>query len=185
MTRSTPKSVGQPAHYCAPRLNEGYEVDAVRRGIAQRAGLLRAADGPRTGELRGYIDLVSETCIVGWAQNADHPEAPVCLDIYAGGRLIGQALANRYREDLKRPVLAAAATASRSRRRLDCFRLRHGARCAARSTARRLNSPDVHYSGSQSRKKSARRRPPDVRFGSKAELVAYPKARLLYLRRRT
>ncbi len=26
----------------------------------------------------------------------------MCLDIYAGGRLIGQVLANRYREDLKR-----------------------------------------------------------------------------------
>ena len=36
------------------------------------------------------------------AQNADHPEPPVCLDIYAGGRLIAQVLANRYREDLDR-----------------------------------------------------------------------------------
>ncbi len=30
-----------------------------------------------------------------------HPEAPVCLDIFAGGELIGQVLANRYREDQK------------------------------------------------------------------------------------
>lgn len=40
-------------------------------------------------------------CIAGWAQNVDHPEAPVCLDIYADGRLIGQTLANRYRKDLE------------------------------------------------------------------------------------
>jgi hypothetical protein len=101
------EEVGQPAHYCAPRRDEGYEVEAVRRGIAQRAGLLRAADGPRTGELRGYIDLASETCIAGWAQNADHPEAPVCLDIYADGRLIGEVLANRYRDDLERAGLGS------------------------------------------------------------------------------
>jgi hypothetical protein len=38
--------------------------------------------------------------IEGWAQNEAHPEAPVCLDVYADGRLIGQALANLYRADL-------------------------------------------------------------------------------------
>jgi hypothetical protein len=51
--------------------------------------------------LRGYIDLIAPTCISGWAQNLDHPDAPVCLDIYAGDRLIGQVLANRYRKDLE------------------------------------------------------------------------------------
>ena len=102
-----PDVVTAPAHYCAPRLGEGYEVEAVRRAIAQRAGLLRASDGPRTGELRGYIDIVSETAIAGWAQSVDHPEAAVCLDIYAGDRLIGQALANCHREDLKRAGLGS------------------------------------------------------------------------------
>ena len=102
-----PDVVTAPARYCAPRLDEGYEVEAVRGAIAQRAGLLRASDGPRTGELRGYIDLVSETCVAGWAQSVDHPEAAVCLDIYAGDRLIGQALANGHREDLKRAGLGS------------------------------------------------------------------------------
>jgi hypothetical protein len=32
----------------------------------------------------------------------DDPEAPVCLNIYASGRLIGQVLANSYRPDLER-----------------------------------------------------------------------------------
>ena len=102
-----PDVVTEPAHYCAPRLDEGYEVEAVRRRIALRARLVGASDGPRTSELRGYVDLVSETCIAGWAQSVDHPEAAVCLDIYAGGRLIGQALANCYRQDLQRAGLGS------------------------------------------------------------------------------
>ena len=52
-------------------------------------------------------------CIEGWAQNVDHPEAPVCLDIFAGGRLIGQVLANRYREDLKQAGLGGGCHAFR------------------------------------------------------------------------
>jgi len=89
-----------PARYCAPRCNEGYHVEAVRRQLALRAGL-RAAEED-SGELRGYIDEIGFDRIAGWAQNVDHPEAPVCLDICVGGALIGQALANRYRSDLER-----------------------------------------------------------------------------------
>jgi hypothetical protein len=90
-----------PVRYCAPRRDHGYEVEVVRQRLAQRAGLLSAADRPSAGALRGYVDRVSAGCIAGWAQNIDHPEAPVCLDIVAGGRLIGQVLANGYRDDLK------------------------------------------------------------------------------------
>jgi hypothetical protein len=101
--------VAQPACYCAPRRDEGCEVEAVRQRITRRAGLVRASDGPRIGGLRGYIDLVSETCVAGWAQNIDHPEAPVCLDILVNGQLIGQTLANRYREDLARAGLGSGS----------------------------------------------------------------------------
>jgi VCBS repeat-containing protein len=89
------------AHYCAPRLDEGYEVEAVRQRLALRAGLLRSADAPQLGALRGYIDRIRSSSIAGWAQSADAPEAAVCLDILADGKLIGQVLANAYREDLK------------------------------------------------------------------------------------
>ena len=92
---------------CAPRLDEGYEVQAVRRQIAARAGLVRLADGRRVGALRGFVDAVGPGRIEGWAQNAECPEAPVCLDIYAGGRMIGQALANRYRDDLQKAGLGS------------------------------------------------------------------------------
>ncbi len=88
------------ARYCAARVDEGYELESVRRRIALRAGLVPSHETARAGDLRGYVDRVSTDLIEGWAQNVDHPEAPVCLDIYASGRLIGQVLANRYRADL-------------------------------------------------------------------------------------
>ena len=94
-------AVGHP-QYCAPRLSDGFEVEAIRRRIALRAGL-RPKDGePHIGNLRGYFGLIGPRRIAGWAQNTEHPEAPVCLDVYAGGRLVGQVLADRYREDLER-----------------------------------------------------------------------------------
>jgi hypothetical protein len=51
--------------------------------------------------LRGFVDAVSERAIEGWAQDDRHPETPVCLDIFSQNRLIGQTLANLYREDLR------------------------------------------------------------------------------------
>jgi autotransporter passenger strand-loop-strand repeat protein len=88
----------QPARYCAPRLSEGFAVEAARRRIARHAGL--DAPNRRALPLRGYVDVADGSVIAGWAQNPDHPEAPVCLNIIVGGRLIGQTLANRPRGDL-------------------------------------------------------------------------------------
>jgi autotransporter passenger strand-loop-strand repeat protein len=97
-----PDEVRGPARYCAPRHEEGFEVERARRLLAERAGI--AAPAERTGEsrLRGHVDTIGRRQIVGWAYDEAAPEAPVCLDIYAGDRLIGQAVANRYREDLER-----------------------------------------------------------------------------------
>jgi Hint domain len=100
-----PDAPREPLRYCAPRLDSGYEVEAIRRRLAGRAGLVPGRTNP--GELRAYIDLVGADRIEGWAQNIDYPEAPVCLDIYAAGRLIGQVLANRYRADLKQAGLGS------------------------------------------------------------------------------
>jgi hypothetical protein len=99
--RLYPDEEAPPAAYCAPRLYEGYEIEAVRRRLARRAGLRPRRNAPRIGALRGYIDSVAPGRVAGWAQNIDHPEAPVCLDIYAAGKLIGQVLANRPRDDLR------------------------------------------------------------------------------------
>jgi hypothetical protein len=97
-----PDAATRPAQYCARRLQDGYELEAVRQRIAMRSGLASGGEAMPVGNLRGYVDRITADCIAGWAQNPDHPEAPVCLDIYASGQLIGQVLANRYRDDLDR-----------------------------------------------------------------------------------
>jgi autotransporter passenger strand-loop-strand repeat protein/probable HAF family extracellular repeat protein len=102
-----PETVPAPARYCAPRLEDGYEVEAARRYIAQRAGIRHGNNELKIGHLRGFVDLVDPHSLKGWAQNIDHPEAPVCLNIFAGDKRIGQVLANRHREDLKRAGLGS------------------------------------------------------------------------------
>jgi hypothetical protein len=95
-----PEAIGKPARYCAPRVEAGYQLVAARRQIAERAGLAVVKDGRSAVPLRGYVDRVTPERLEGWAQNPEHPEAPVCLEIVLGERVIGQVLANRYREDL-------------------------------------------------------------------------------------
>jgi O-antigen biosynthesis protein len=102
-----PGALTDPAQYCARRLEGGYEIEGVRQRIGLRAGLVPNEETKGVGTLRGYVDLVTPRLIEGWAQNTDYPEAPVCLDIFAGGRLIGQVMANRYRKDLERAGISS------------------------------------------------------------------------------
>jgi hypothetical protein len=89
-----------PAEMCLPRLDSGFQLNAIQRRVAARAGLAEAAV---TGELRGYVDQNGPERCFGWAQDMSAPDAPVSLDILLGNRLIGRVLANLYRAD----VLAA------------------------------------------------------------------------------
>jgi hypothetical protein len=95
-----PDVMEMPAQYFAPRLDSGIEVERVRQKIARRAGLPCRTEASLIGAMRGCVDMVYRHRIGGWAQNIEHPEAPVCLDILAGDELIGQVVANRYRADL-------------------------------------------------------------------------------------
>jgi len=95
-----PHAGQQPAQrFCAPRLYEGQAVETARRRFAERAGL--PGNAPRAGMLRGYVDFVGPDRVSGWAYNSDFPQVPVCLGIFAAGRLLGHVLANRYRKDLE------------------------------------------------------------------------------------
>jgi beta-glucanase (GH16 family) len=101
-----PNASNQPAQFCAPRHHDGYVLEGARRRLNVRAG--RYSNPVSTGmALRGSLEVVTAHRIEGWAQNPEHPEAPVCVDILCNGRLFGQALANRYRGDLKRSGLGS------------------------------------------------------------------------------
>jgi hypothetical protein len=89
-----PNETTVPAPYYAPRCGDGYAVEAARRTIAQRVGLRPVSSDDGAGKLRGHVDVISPTRIEGWAQNEQHPEAPVCLDIMVDGECIDQVLAN-------------------------------------------------------------------------------------------
>lgn len=54
------------------------------------------------GSLRGAVNLVDAGRVVGWAQDADVPDAPVRLEILVAGKVVAHALADRYREELRR-----------------------------------------------------------------------------------
>ena len=100
--RLYPAALPKTAGYCADRVEDGkLQLEAVRGQIDQRAGL-RKRDGRQTSAtLRGSLDLVDLDLIYGWAQNSEHPEAPVCVDIFDNEVLITRTLANHYRPDLK------------------------------------------------------------------------------------
>jgi O-antigen biosynthesis protein len=106
-----PEYVHRTARYCAPRLDQGYELEAVRQRLAGRAGLPDKHGVPPLGALCGYIDLIDETRICGWAQTSGDPEAVVCLDLYIGGAFIASGLANAYRSDLERAGLGSGCHA--------------------------------------------------------------------------
>jgi hypothetical protein len=86
-----------PEVMCLPRLDSGFQLHAIQRRVAARAGL---AEPAATGALRGYVDQAGPERCFGWAQDMSAPDAPVSLDILCGNRLIGRVLANLYRADV-------------------------------------------------------------------------------------
>jgi Ca2+-binding RTX toxin-like protein len=136
--RRYPDAPVLPALFCAPRVTGGYQLQAIRQRLGERAGTLR----PRRGmPLKGHIDRLAPDLIEGWAQNPDHPEAPVCVDILVDDVLIARALANRYRADLERAGLGSGhhafqvrlpdALSDHQRRAITIRRSLDGARLAA------------------------------------------------------
>ena len=90
-----PQSLRAPVIYCAPRLHDGYALEALRQRLAQRAG----QDVPVApmSRLRGWLEAAGPDIAVGWAEDPDHADAPVCLDIAVAGVVVMQTLANRHR----------------------------------------------------------------------------------------
>ncbi len=92
---------GGEAQYCAPRLEEGFELEALRRRLLGRTHRLQP-DGTASpsSALEGHLELVRHDRIAGWARDPEMPTARVALVVLANGAEIGRVMADRYRRDL-------------------------------------------------------------------------------------
>ena len=97
-----------PIASCLPRLEDGPQLEAIRRRLAARAGLPVATALP--GRLRGHVERVVSTGdgqhVEGWVLDESAPEQPVELEVTAEDAAPLRLLANRYRSDLDRAALA-------------------------------------------------------------------------------
>ena len=87
-----------PARFHAPRVESGYQFEAIRQRIDALAGV--ATQAILHGALHGALDGASAQRVHGWAQDQAHPDAPVCLDVLVDGQQVAQVLANAFRADL-------------------------------------------------------------------------------------
>jgi glycosyltransferase involved in cell wall biosynthesis len=96
--RLYPDSIRAPAVYCAPRIDEGYELEAIRQQLAARARQMLPA--PRSS-LRGGIYHAGLTTIEGWAQDQADPAVPVTVIVCNHGVEVARVVADAYRADLE------------------------------------------------------------------------------------
>ena len=86
----------------APRAELGSQLAALRGRLARRAISSGEAD---LGPVRAWLDRCvfgpdGALHVAGWAQDAAHLDAPVCLDVVVDGAVVAFAVAGEYRADL-------------------------------------------------------------------------------------
>ncbi|MDB5395281.1 MAG: Hemagglutinin-related protein [Rhodospirillales bacterium] len=87
--------------YCAPRVEDGYILEAVRRRLmARTTRMLPNATAAIAPLLNGYLDSVTRTTIEGWAFEPEAPWRRVPLVILANGAVIGRVVADQPRAGL-------------------------------------------------------------------------------------
>jgi Hint domain len=91
---------GRYTAFCAPRVEGGDELDAMRRRLISRGARL----SPGTAVVpamahRGSLEIAAHTLVAGWAF-AGVEAGPVALSVVVNGAVIGQVVADRYRPDL-------------------------------------------------------------------------------------
>jgi len=85
--------------FCAPVVERGRKLAAIRKHLlarAGRAGLRDLQDGP----LQGHLDHADHHSVGGWAFLTAHPKVAVLLDVLVDGRVVGMVSADLYRADL-------------------------------------------------------------------------------------
>ena len=98
--RLYPHEPGRAWAFCAPRLEEGLQVEQIRQEIAARAGLVVSPDAA-AGPLAGFLDSATRERITGWAFHPDAPGFPVELEVLDGEALLMRFVARAFRADLR------------------------------------------------------------------------------------
>jgi hypothetical protein len=96
-------------NFCAPRLEEGYRLEAIRRRFASRVGITPSVAAP--GEMAGHVERLHDGELEGWVMDRANPDTPVELEVRVDGEVVATVLANRYRPDLDRAGLAGGRCA--------------------------------------------------------------------------
>ncbi len=94
-----------PALPCAPVVDEGPRLDAIRARLASTR--LAPARAHPPGPLRGHVEQMSDGLVVGWVLDASNPTHPVDLELCRDGTVLARTRANLYRSDLDKAGLAA------------------------------------------------------------------------------
>jgi len=87
--------------FSVPRIEEGYQVEAIRRRIAGQAPRMGAP-----GSMAGHVEQLDDGMLEGWVMDRANPTAPVELEVLVDGEIVATVLANRYRADLDRAGLS-------------------------------------------------------------------------------
>lgn len=80
-----------------PRLEEGFQLAAIRRRLAEIAGI--AADPTSAGPVAGHLESLENGILTGWLVDSAAAEA-VEAEVLVDGEVVGRVVANRYRSDL-------------------------------------------------------------------------------------
>jgi hypothetical protein len=92
--------------YCAPRIEEGAVLEAIRASLPGQP-----AARSRPPALRWHIDRQADGRIEGWICDCADPAAPVEFEVFADDARLARAVANRYRVDLDQAGLRQGACA--------------------------------------------------------------------------
>jgi len=97
-------ATGSSRGFSATRLEDGYQLEAIRARLAARAGLSLTAKAP--GSLVGHVERIQDGQLQGWIVDSANPAIPVELEVLVDGEMVARVLANRYRIDLDRAGFA-------------------------------------------------------------------------------
>ncbi len=89
----------RPYAPCAPRVEDGLALEALRDWVNCQGGLPPAVE-PQ-GVLQGEVEMAGPEFCAGWARCPETPDQPVSLLVMAGGEILARAVANTYRADLR------------------------------------------------------------------------------------